>query len=83
MHDLMTKAERTLVKSGQPNVVLDMRFGLQQAMRDDLVAAVESLTGRSVMAFMSDNHLDPDLAAEVFVLDGPVPSEWPPQRGPI
>jgi hypothetical protein len=25
-----------------------------------------------VRAFMSDNHIDPDLAAELFVLDGAI-----------
>ena len=30
--------------------------------------AVEELTGRDVVAFMSNNHIDPDLAVEVFVL---------------
>lgn len=44
-------------------------------MRHDLVAAVEELTGRTVVAFMSDNHVDPDMAAELFVLDSPVPGE--------
>ena len=38
-------------------------------MREDLVAAVELNTGRSVVAFMSSNHIDPDMAAEVFVLE--------------
>ena len=37
-------------------------------MRADLVTAVEGLTGRSVAAFMSANHIEPDLAAEIFVL---------------
>ena len=30
---------------------------------------VEEFTGRSVIAFLSDNHLDPDLAIEAFVLE--------------
>ncbi len=38
-------------------------------MRDDIVAAVEEFTGRSVIAFMSDTHIDPDLACEVLVLE--------------
>jgi hypothetical protein len=38
-------------------------------MRLDFVAAIEDLTGRTVIAFMSANHIDPDLAAEVFVLE--------------
>ena len=29
---------------------------------------IEALTGRKVIGFMSDNHIDPDLAVEVFVL---------------
>jgi uncharacterized protein YbcI len=45
-------------------------------MREDLVAAVEALTGRSVLAFMSDNHIEPDLACEVFVLE-PDPAAEP------
>lgn len=30
--------------------------------------AVEDITGRTVIAFMSQVHFDPDMAAEVFVL---------------
>jgi hypothetical protein len=37
-------------------------------MSADCIAAVEDLTGRTVIAFMSANHIDPDLAAEPFVL---------------
>jgi uncharacterized protein YbcI len=38
-------------------------------MRDELVALVEEQLGRKVIAFMSQNHIDPDLAVEVFVLE--------------
>jgi uncharacterized protein YbcI len=37
-------------------------------MSDDAVAGVEEITGRKVMAFLSDNHIDPDVAVESFVL---------------
>ncbi len=30
--------------------------------------------GRKVVAFMSDNHVDPGLAVEMFVLDGAAPA---------
>ena len=33
-----------------------------------LVGVVEEVLGRKVAAFMSDHHLDPDMAVEVFVL---------------
>lgn len=72
MENAMTKAERSLVDAGEIDTVLGMRQKFQRTMRDDLVAEIERLTGRTVVAFMSDNHVDPDLAAELFFLDGPV-----------
>jgi hypothetical protein len=38
-------------------------------MREDLIAIVERHMERKVIAFMSQNHIDPDLAVEVFVLE--------------
>ena len=38
----------------------------------DVSREIEQLTGRKVIGFMSDNHIDPDLAVEVFVLE-PLP----------
>ena len=38
----------------------------------DFREAVERLTGRKVLAFISGNHIDPDIAAELFILDGPL-----------
>jgi uncharacterized protein YbcI len=72
MENAMTKAERSLVGDGELDMVLGMRQRFQRTMRADLVAEIEQLTGRKVVAFMSDNHVDPDLAAELFFLDGPV-----------
>ena len=66
--DLLTKGERKLVDSGKHDRVLALRRDFQLAMREDLVAMIEELTGRQVKAFMSDNHVDPDLAIEVFIL---------------
>ena len=38
-------------------------------MRHDLSAGVEEITGRQVIAFLSANHIDPDIAIESFMLD--------------
>jgi hypothetical protein len=38
-------------------------------MGDELVGIVERQLHRKVFAFMSQNHIDPDLAVEVFVLE--------------
>jgi uncharacterized protein YbcI len=41
-------------------------------MLDDLVEAVEELTGGHVLAFMSDGHVEPELVVELYILDRPV-----------
>jgi uncharacterized protein YbcI len=69
LRDTLTKGERSLVRDGLSNMVLVTRKAYQGTMRDELVAAVERITGRTVAAFMSDNHLDPDMAIEAFVLE--------------
>ena len=38
-------------------------------MEADFRDAVERLTGRKVLALISGKHVDPDIAAEVFILD--------------
>jgi len=68
MGDTLTQAERKLADDGKADLVLQIRHEFQQTMRDDLVAAVETITEREVIAFMSDNHIDPDMAVESFVL---------------
>ncbi len=68
MADTLLKAEKNLASHGKAEQVLSMRRAFQDTMRDDLTEAVERLTGRKVAAFMSHNHVDPDLAAELFVL---------------
>jgi uncharacterized protein YbcI len=67
--DTLTRGEQTLVDSGDEARVLDLRAAFQEAMRAELVGLVERVVGRKVAAFMSTNHIDPDLAVEVFVLE--------------
>jgi uncharacterized protein YbcI len=69
LEETLTKAEQSLAVQGQAEHVLITRHKFQDAMRHDMVVAVEELTGRAVLAFMSANHLDPDMAAEIFVLE--------------
>jgi uncharacterized protein YbcI len=70
--DTLTKGDRSLVAMGERQHVLHTRHILQQLMRDDLVQLVERLSGRTVEAFFSDNHIDPDYAVEFFLLQ-PLP----------
>jgi uncharacterized protein YbcI len=68
LQNSLTPGERYLASTGRSQQVEDMRRAYQEAMSADCIAAVEDLTGRTVIAFMSANHIDPDLAAETFVL---------------
>ncbi|HVF76871.1 MAG TPA: Na-translocating system protein MpsC family protein [Solirubrobacteraceae bacterium] len=68
LQDTMTKGERSLQSAGDSELVLTTRGRYQHAMREDLITAIEDLTSRTVLAFMSANHMDPDMGAEIFVL---------------
>ena len=68
LRDSLTKAERTLASRGQALEVLAMRRAFQNTMKDDLIAAIERLTGRTVEAFLSDNLHEPDVAVEIFLM---------------
>jgi uncharacterized protein YbcI len=82
MSDTLTHGERSLVADGKHEPVQRLRSEFQQAMKDDLVREVETLTGAKVVAFMSATHLDPDLAADLFVLDRPVAGDVEPSPPP-
>jgi uncharacterized protein YbcI len=69
MYDTMTKAEKTLKDEHREDTVRSLRRIFQGTFRDDAIEIVERLTGRKVLAFLSDHAVDPDYAIEAFVLD--------------
>jgi uncharacterized protein YbcI len=69
LDDIYTPVERTLIEAGRPEQVRETRNLFQDAMSPKFRAAVEEATGRRVIAFMSQVCFDPDMAAEVFVLE--------------
>jgi uncharacterized protein YbcI len=72
LEQTLTKGEQSLVAKGRGEKVLQIRHEFQEAMRDESSARVAELTGRTVTAMLSANHLNPDLAVEVYVLDRPL-----------
>ena len=68
LQDTLTKGERSLVAEGLHEHVLATRKAFQNTMRHSLVNGVEEILGRRVTAFFSDNNIEPDMAAETFVL---------------
>jgi uncharacterized protein YbcI len=73
LSDGFTAIERTMMEGGQPDRVLEMRRDFQQLMKTRYTAMIETLTGRKVLAFLSQAHVEPDLTIEMFLMDGPVP----------
>ncbi len=74
-----TLAEQTLFEAGHGSAVQLSRAALQETLAERMRSTVEELSGREVVAFMSASHQDPDLSAEIFVLqpleaDSPVAS---------
>jgi uncharacterized protein YbcI len=69
MGQTLTKGEQMLANDGKDEIVLNGRRAYQDTMKAEAVARVEELTGRKVIAFMSNNHIQPDLAVEIFILD--------------
>jgi uncharacterized protein YbcI len=83
MKETLTKAERSLLRAGQGDFVLQTRKRHQDTMRDDLVTAIELLCERQVIAFMSANHLEPDMASEIFVLESRADSHSETSLAPL
>lgn len=69
LEDIYTPFEKTLISGGHEQIVMDGRFAFQQMMRGTYTGIIEAATGRKVRAFLSQNHIDPAIAAEIFVLD--------------
>ena len=72
LSDGFTAIERTMMEGGEPERVLEMRRDFQRMMKVRYSEMIEELTGRRVLAFLSQAHVEPDLTVEMFLMDGPV-----------
>jgi uncharacterized protein YbcI len=70
-----TRAEQTLEANDKDDLVAAGRLGLQDAMREGMIEAVQSSLGRRVHSFMSANDLHRNLQVEVFVLEPASPGD--------
>lgn len=66
----LTPSEHQLVEMGEEKLVLESRRAYQRAMREELTELVETNVDRKVKAFVSIDSPNPDIALEMFVLDG-------------
>jgi uncharacterized protein YbcI len=67
-----TAIEETMIEGGEPERVLEMRRDFQRVMGLKYREVIEELTGRRVVAFLSQTHVDPDITLEVFFVDRPL-----------
>ena len=63
-----TDVEKTMIELQQTTVVQKTRSEFQNAMQHKFIAEVERLTGREVLAFISNHHVGPDMEIELFML---------------
>jgi uncharacterized protein YbcI len=67
-----TALEQTIMDSGEPDRVIAMREEFQRVMATRYKETIEELTGREVVAFLSQAHVEPDITMEIFFVDGPL-----------
>jgi len=63
-----TDVEKTMIELQRAPVVHETRSAFQNAMEHRFVAAIERLSGREVLTFMSDHHVGPDIEIGLFML---------------
>jgi uncharacterized protein YbcI len=69
-----TDVEKTMIELQRSAIVQETRGAFQTAMQHKLIGAVERLSGRDVLAFISNHHVGPDMEIELFMLK-PTPEE--------
>ena len=75
-----TDVEKTMIEIQHGTIVQETRNAFQNAMQDKFIHAVQNLSGRRVLAFISNHHVGPDIEIELFFLmpaDPSDPPEWP------
>ena len=66
-----TDVEKTLIELERDPVVRENRSVFQLATEHRFIDAVEQLSGRPVLHFISSHHVGPDLEIELFFLGDP------------
>ena len=67
-----TSLEQTIMDSGDGERIVAMRENFQEMMAKRYRDMIEELTGRKVLAFLSQAHVEPDITIEMFFVDRPL-----------
>jgi uncharacterized protein YbcI len=68
MGGVYTDVEKTMIELQRTTIVQENRSAFQVAMQHKFISTVERLSGRDVLAFISNHHVGPDLEIELFML---------------
>jgi uncharacterized protein YbcI len=74
MGGVYTEVEKTMIELQRGTLVQETRSAFQQAMQQRFIDEVERLSGREVVAFISNSHVGPDMEVELFMFRDPVPA---------
>jgi uncharacterized protein YbcI len=69
MGGVYTDVEKTMIELQRATIVQETRSVFQDAMQGRFIDEVERLSGRGVLAFISNHHVGPDIEIELFMLD--------------
>ncbi len=73
-----TDVEKTMIEIQRTTIVQETRNAFQNAMQHKFIDVVQRLTGRKVLAFISNHSVGPDIEVELFVLAAPANPESRP-----
>ena len=68
-----TDVEKTMIEIQRTTIVQETRNAFQNVMQHKFIREVERISGRNVLAFISNHHIGPDIEIELFIL-GPRPA---------
>ncbi|MEA2133403.1 MAG: hypothetical protein QOC68_1312 [Solirubrobacteraceae bacterium] len=63
-----TDVEKTMIELQRTTMVQETRSAFQTAMQHKFISEIERLSGRGVLAFISNHHVGPDMEIEIFLL---------------
>ena len=65
---IYTDVEKTMIELQRTLIVQETRSAFQNAMQQRFIDTIERLSGRGVLAFISNHHVGPDMEIELFLL---------------
>ena len=65
-----TEVEKTMIEIQRTTLVQETRSAFQTAMQQKFIVVAGRLSGRDVLAFISNHHAGPDIEIELFMLAG-------------